>query len=88
MVGIGYTPEGLPDNYLTTDLLFEMGHKSEPVDLKDWVASYTMRRYGTQDITEATKAWWSLLPKVLNSTTETFCAKNLLNQASYLKSAL
>ena len=33
MVGIGYTPEGLPDNYLTTDLLFEMGHKNEPVDM-------------------------------------------------------
>ena len=78
MIGIGYTPEGLPDSYITTDLLFEMGYRTESVDLTKWTEAYASRRYG-QNNTDAAEAWVRLLPKVLNST-GTFCAQNLLNQ--------
>ena len=47
MVGIGLTPEGLSDNYITQDLLLEMSWRQEPVqDIMGWVANYTLRRYG------------------------------------------
>lgn len=78
MIGLGYTPEGLPDSYITTDLLFEMGYRTEPVDLQQWTNTYATRRYG-QSNQDATDAWVALLPKVLNSTGG-FCAKNLLNE--------
>ena len=48
MVGIGLTPEGLADSYITQDLMLEMSWRQKPVeDLAAWVANYTARRYGS-----------------------------------------
>ena len=67
MIGIGYTGEGLADSYFTTDLLFEMAYRPEPVaDLHEWTRGYVTRRYG--DSSDAlVSGWQGLLAHVFNS---------------------
>ena len=72
MIGIGYTAEGLPNSYFTTDLLFEMGYRNESVDLKKWTRKYVTRRYGLNESREVhysdlMDGWLALLPRVFNS---------------------
>ena len=69
MIGIGYTAEGLPNSYFTTDLLFEMGYRNESVDPKKWTEKYVTRRYGLNQSREdhysdLTDGWLALLPRV------------------------
>jgi len=66
MVGLGITPEGLPDSYLTTDLFYEMSYRTEPVDLKVWTSDYARRRYGASN-EAVSQGWHHLLPRVFNS---------------------
>ena len=77
MIGIGYTPEGLPDAYITTDLLFEMGFRTGAVDLYDWTDKYVSRRYGIAN-QNVTNAWHHLLPHILNSKKGFFNRKIIL----------
>ena len=67
MIGIGYTGEGLSDSYFTTDLLFEMAYRSEPVaDLHEWTRGYVTRRYGDSS-DDLVAGWQGLLAYVFNS---------------------
>ena len=69
MIGFGYTPEGLPDTYITTDLLFEMSWRKTSIkNTEKWVDNYITRRYGKYDTSLASS--WNLLFKsqVLNNT--------------------
>ncbi len=56
MKGIGITPEGTNANPAMFDLLWEMGWKSERVDIDKWIESYALRRYGVKS-ENAVKAW-------------------------------
>ncbi|KAK4887646.1 hypothetical protein RN001_003917 [Aquatica leii] len=65
MVGTGLTPEGINQNYVVYELMSESSWRSEPIDLTDWFALYTIRRYG-QNNTNAIRAWQILKDTVYN----------------------
>ena len=68
IIGVGITPEGLSDNYPTSEMLLEMSWSHEPVkDMQRWFAKYSRRRYGKNN-ENAKKAWNVLIPNVLNAT--------------------
>ena len=68
MIGIGFTPEGLADNYVNVDLMSEMTWRDEPVeDLEQWISDYATRRYGRYHPV-ATRAWKEALHTVFNAT--------------------
>lgn len=46
MIGTGSAPEGIEVNPVVFDLANEMRWRKDPVDLPDWLAAYTQRRYG------------------------------------------
>ena len=53
LVGIGATPEGIFQNEIVYDLLFDMAHRSEPVSVSHWVQGYVTRRFGIGQDSEA-----------------------------------
>ena len=44
--GIGAIMEGIENNYVIYELLFELKWHNAPIDLDSWLANYTTRRYG------------------------------------------
>ena len=47
LIGLGTTPEGIFQNELMYDLLYDMGWRSSPIpDVHAWVRAWVMRRYG------------------------------------------
>ena len=76
--GTGFTPEGLTDSYITTELMSEMSWRTEPVqNMTVWISQYLSRRYGRFN-ENALKAWLILSEKVLNSNGDHFNQKVLL----------
>ena len=76
--GTGFTPEGLTDSYITTELMSEMSWRTEPVqNMTVWISQYLSRRYGKFN-ENALKAWQILSEKVLNSNGDHFNQKVLL----------
>ncbi|MFA6450958.1 MAG: alpha-N-acetylglucosaminidase [bacterium] len=57
LVGIGAMMEGSMQDAPLWDLLYEMGWRTEPVDLDQWIPQFVTRRYGktTPNILEAWK---------------------------------
>ena len=78
MIGTGFTPEGLTDSYITTELMSEMSWRTQPLNnISKWIEDYCTRRYGkTND--NATKAWIQLSKNVLNSKADHFNQKVLM----------
>ena len=62
MVGIGAFMEGIDQNVVVYDLLFEMAWRKK-VDLSEWLHRYSERRYGISS-PELKRMWDVLLPKV------------------------
>ena len=56
MVGIGLTPEGIEQNDVMYDFMMETTWRDEPVNVSQWFAAYSRRRYG-QSVDELEKAW-------------------------------
>ncbi|MEI6712546.1 MAG: alpha-N-acetylglucosaminidase [Verrucomicrobiota bacterium] len=54
--GMGLFMEGIEQNPVFYDLVFDMVPRSEPVDLDRWLGEYVTRRYGSLD-THCVKAW-------------------------------
>ena len=76
--GTGFTPEGLTDSYITTELMSEMSWRTEPLqNMTVWISQYLSRRYGKFN-ENALKAWLILSEKVLNSNGDHFNQKVLL----------
>ncbi|XP_068117964.1 alpha-N-acetylglucosaminidase [Hyperolius riggenbachi] len=67
MVGTGLTPEGIEQNDMVYELMNEIGWRSEPFNLTDWISGYSDRRYG-QKQPYARAAWQFLLSSVYNCT--------------------
>ncbi|WP_341216347.1 alpha-N-acetylglucosaminidase [uncultured Wocania sp.] len=55
MTGIGATPEGIGQDAILYDLLFDLGWETEKVNMDDWLKTYVKSRYGNinPDIEEA-----------------------------------
>lgn len=63
IVGTGLTPEGVWQNAVVFDLMNENSYRSAAVDLDDWAARYSARRYGAQDpsaVEQLASAWQTL----------------------------
>jgi len=77
LVGIGALMEGVNNNPVVYDLLFEMAWHSEPVDPRQWIASYIKYRYGNST-PGLEHAWQLLLETVYSSGSgpqSIFCAR-------------
>ena len=65
--GVGAMMEGIENNYVMYDLLFELKWHHSKIDLDSWLANYTSRRYGkTND--NLNKAWQILRRTVYGKT--------------------
>jgi alpha-N-acetylglucosaminidase len=66
MTGIGAIMEGINNNPVVYDLLFEMAWHSEPVDVHQWIQGYTEYRYG-RTAPGLDRAWQLLLETVYSA---------------------
>lgn len=46
MIGTGLTMEGINQNYVIYELMTEAAWRNKPVNLSEWIADYSVRRYG------------------------------------------
>ncbi|XP_073428428.1 alpha-N-acetylglucosaminidase [Dendrobates tinctorius] len=67
MVGTGLTPEGIEQNDMIYELMNEIGWRSKPLNLTEWIVGYSTRRYGQKN-PNALTAWQLLLRSVYNCT--------------------
>lgn len=81
MVGIGATPEGIENNPVAFEMLFELPWHKESLDVSKWIKDYTHARYGVNNA-QVEKAWDIILntayacPRKQQGTTESFfCAR-------------
>lgn len=77
MVGLGFTPEATEMIPAVFDLLFDIGWRSEPPSVPQWLAQWVVRRYGVNS-PSLQQAWALLRDGPLNiqydyGTTEGFC---------------
>ena len=54
--GIGLTPEGIEQNPVMYELMLDNVWNNKPINLDQWLAAYTWRRYGKINV-NADKAW-------------------------------
>lgn len=81
MRGVGITPEGIENNPVMYELLFELPWRSERFTKEEWLADYAKARYGS-DEPKLGEAWQVLgrtaynCPNIQEGTTESvFCAR-------------
>lgn len=60
LCGTGFFMEGINQNTVFYDLVFEMNYRSGKVDVNTWLKNYARRRYGVSSAS-ATQAWSLLL---------------------------
>ncbi len=87
--GIGVMPEGIENNPILYEFLYEFKWRNSSVDLNSWVSDYAHRRYGAPN--NNINAAWQILEKTVygkklhknssqQGTNESiFCARPLLN---------
>ncbi len=56
LFGLGFVNEGLGDNTVVYDLMYETAWRNKPVDLDEWIRDYAHNRYGQPD-DQAYRAW-------------------------------
>lgn len=81
MVGIGATPEGIENNPVAFEMLFELPWQKGLLDVSSWLKNYTYSRYGVNN-PQVQKAWEIMhntayaCPQKQQGTTESFfCAR-------------
>lgn len=77
MVGLGALMEGIDNNPIVYDLLFDVAWRNEPVNLDNWVHEYVLYRYG-ETTPQLDRAWQLLLETVYKSGSRAesiFCAR-------------
>lgn len=67
MVGVGMCMEGINQNPVVYELMSEMAYRSEKVDVKLWLKSYSKRRYGKK-VAIIDAAWEILHQSIYNCT--------------------
>ena len=87
MKGVGITPEGIENNPMMYELLYELPWRAERFTREDWLKEYVQARYGTDD-KALQKAWQLLGAGIYNSPKDKpqqgtheslFCARPGLN---------
>ncbi|MEN7547183.1 alpha-N-acetylglucosaminidase [Rapidithrix thailandica] len=66
LVGIGATPEGIENNPVMYELLFELPWHDKKLVLEDWITEYAMYRYGKKS-ESLENAWMVLKNTVYNN---------------------
>lgn len=71
LTGIGATPEGIDNNPVMYELLFELPWRAERFDTRAWLADYLRARYGAASVDEdILKGWDALWATVYNAPVE------------------
>ena len=65
--GIGATPEGIENNPVMYELLYELPWRPERFDADTWLQGYLKARYGTAVCPQVTEAWRALEHTVYNA---------------------
>lgn len=65
--GVGTTPEGIENNPVMFELLYELPWRTERLDADDWLQGYLQARYGKEIVPEVREAWRALLHTVYNA---------------------
>jgi len=77
LTGIGALMEGVNNNPVVYDLLFEMAWRDAPVDVRQWLGQYVKYRYG--QTTPSLERAWQLLAETVyrfnNGQQSIFCAR-------------
>lgn len=68
--GIGIAPEGILNNPVIYDLMAEMAWRDKPVELTEWIAKYSHRRYGIKS--ESLVKAWEIMIKTVYSGPESY----------------
>ncbi|MDP2338584.1 MAG: alpha-N-acetylglucosaminidase [Bacteroidota bacterium] len=69
MTGIGLTPESIEQNPALYQLMTENVWRSEPIDLDIWLKSYSLNRYGRENM--QVNAAWQILKNTVYSASRT-----------------
>ena len=67
LIGIGATPEGIENNPLMYELLFELPWRKEKIEKNEWLENYLTARYGQEPDSSVKEAWNILLNTVYNA---------------------
>ena len=67
MVGIGCSPEGLMNNSVNYELLFDLPWHKQAFDVSEWLRDYVQSRYGADN--EAMQRVWEILLETAYSST-------------------
>lgn len=67
LVGIGATPEGIENNPLMYELLFELPWRKKKIEKNEWLENYLAARYGQEPDSSVKEAWNILLNTVYNA---------------------
>ena len=86
LVGVGSAPEGIENNPLIFEFIYDMRWRTETPDMEQWINDYTIRRYG-KDIDKIKEAWQILYHSVyskgtipgLGTSESIICARPSLN---------
>lgn len=65
--GIGATPEGIENNPIMYELLFELPWMSDSFSVDEWLTGYLTARYGTEPDVKLKEAWNTLVNTVYNA---------------------
>lgn len=61
LTGVGATPEGIENNPVMYELLYELPWRDEAFDTGEWLAGYLKARYGTDTLPSDTRRGWEAL---------------------------
>lgn len=70
MKGIGATPEGIENNEVMFELLFDLPWKGDSLNMDNWLKDYLTARYGKTPSEDVVKAWQLLCNTVYNAPTD------------------
>lgn len=65
--GVGATPEGIENNPIMFELLYELPWRTEHFSSEEWLCGYLKARYGGVLVPEVTDAWRALRHTVYNA---------------------
>ncbi|KAK4414490.1 Alpha-N-acetylglucosaminidase [Sesamum alatum] len=68
MIGVGMCMEGIEQNPVVYELMSEMAFRSDPLQLEEWLTTYSHRRYGKS--VQQVEAAWKILHRTIYNCTD------------------
>ncbi|KAL0291434.1 UNVERIFIED_CONTAM: Alpha-N-acetylglucosaminidase [Sesamum calycinum] len=68
MIGVGMCMEGIEHNPIVYELMSEMAFRSDPLQLEEWLTTYSRRRYGKS--VQQVEAAWKILHRTIYNCTD------------------